>query len=251
MKKWKNPFHGLPRSVKAILNVIGTMLLLCVFYISLGSPVFTPEQQFRREEKSNLVGPAKILDIVSLKEYSRYNRYDELLLATSSDGVTLFWYDREELVRNEFVYRKKMGDITVLSLPGLIESSFESATRVDIPIVLFDSFPEAAHAEMEIELAEQYNDNTELRKVYTLTSDRDHDGYFLFNLSAWSSYRLGREGLAIYQLTYISDDDPFSNSPKVAIPITVRFFDKESNMICERSLLLRSPAGEAHASEVG
>lgn len=249
MKMWKNPLRHLPRSVRAILNVLGTALLLFLFYLSIGSPAFTSEQQFRREEKSNLVGPAKILNTVSLEDYSYYP-YDKLLLATSAEGVTLFCYDEEKLERNEFVYRKKMGDITVLSFPG-IGHSVETATYVRIPIILFDSFPEAVRAKMEIELIEKYSDETEFRKVYTLESERDVDGYFLFTLSASNLEQLGREGRAIWQLTNISDDNPFNNSPKVAIPITVRFFNQESSVICERTLLLRSPAGEVHISGMG
>ncbi len=249
MKMWKNPLRHLSRSLRVILNVLGTALLLFLFYLSIGSPAFTPEQQFRRGEKSNLVGPAKILNTVSLEDYSYYP-YDKLLLATSAEGVTLFCYDEEKLERNEFVYRKKMGDVTVLSFPG-IRYSVDTATYVRIPIILFDSFPEAVRAEMEIELIEKYSDETEFQKVYTLESERDVSGYFLFTLSASNSEQLGREGRAIWQLTNISDDNPLDTSVEVAFPITIRFYDQENKVICERSLVLRSPAGEAYASEKG
>ena len=247
----KNPLHHLPRSERAIVNLFATALLLFLLYLSNGSPAFTPEKQFRREERSNFVGPAKILDTVPLEGYTGYSQYDKLLLATSAEGVTLFCYNEENLARNKFVYREMMGDVTVLSFPVAGMSSFESAAYVNIPIVLFDNFPDATRVEMEIELVEKYSDDTEFRKVYTLASDRVGEGYFLFALSVSSSDQLGREGHAIWQLTNISDDSPFNASVEVAFPIIVRFYDQKNNMICERSLVLRSPAGEAHASGMG
>lgn len=250
MKKWYQSLKHQPRSVRAVLNLVLLALVMLLFYISIGSPAFTPEQQFRKEEKAHLVGPAKILDTISLDNYTGYNPCNRLILATSDEGVTLFQYDDKELEQNKLVYRKKMGDVTVLSFPG-IRYSVDTATYVRIPIILFDSFPEAVRAKMEIELIEKYSDETEFQKVYTLESERDVNGYFLFTLSASNSEQLGREGRAIWQLTNISDDNPFDTSVEVAFPITIRFYDQENNVICERSLVLRSPAGEAYASGMG
>ena len=245
----------MPRSVKAVLNLVALVLVILLFYISIGSPAFTPEQQFRKEEKAHLVGPAKILDTISLDNYTGYNPCNKLILATSDEGVTLFKYDENELEYNDLVYRKKQGDVTVLSLSTMGVRAFATYAYVEIPVIVFDSFPKAVRAEMEIELSASYGNQENFQKTYALTAKRDAEGYFLFTLSASTASRfdqLGAEGEAFYILTDFANDlNPLSPYVTMAIPVTVRFYDQSDNMIAERHIEIRSPAGEAHAKEQG
>jgi hypothetical protein len=236
-----------------VLNLVLLAVVLLLFYISIGCPAFTPEQQFRKEEKAYLVGPAKILDNISLEKYTGYSPYNRLILATSDEGVSLFQCDKTDLDINKLVYRKKQGDVTVLSLPAISISEFESAVYLEIPIIVFDSFPKAVRAEMEIELTSLYGPDEGLfQKEYALTAERDAEGYFLFALSASSANRferLGLEGQALYLLTEFSDDNPTNSNVNRAIPVTVRFYDHSDNMIAEQHIEIRTPAGEAHAKK--
>jgi hypothetical protein len=240
--------------VKAVLNLVLLTVVLLLYYISIGSPAFTPEHQFRKEEKAYLVGPAKILDNISLEKYTGYHTCNRLILATSDEGVSLFQCKEVDLEINKLVYRKKQGDVTVLSLYpiGLRNYEFATYSSLEIPIFVFDSFPNAVRAEMEIELSASYGNQENFQKVYALSAKREVKGYFLFTLSASTANRfeqLGAEGEAFYFLTALSDDRPVNSYVDRAIPVTVRFYDQNDNMIAERHVEIRSPAGEAHAQK--
>lgn len=256
MKKLYKWFRRLPRSMKAVLNLVLLAVVLLLFYISIGSPAFTPEQQFRKEEKSYFLGPAKILDNISLEKYTGYHPCNRLILATSDEGVTLFQCDEMDLEINRLVYRKKQGNVTVLSLPtmGFRNYSFATYASLEIPVIVFDSFPNAVRAEIEIELSASYGNQENFQKVYALSAKREAEGYFLFTLSASAKSKfdqLGAEGEAFYFLTALSDDRPMNSYVDRAIPVTVRFYDQSDNMVAERDVEIRSPAGEAHAKEQG
>jgi hypothetical protein len=235
VKKRNRPLQHLPRSVKAVLNLVLLVLLILLYYVSIGCPALSPEQQFRREEKANLVGPAKILGTISLKK--SYNPCNRLIIATSDEGVTLFQYDKSDLECNKFVYRKKQGDVTVFSVPSIARGA---PSLSEIPVIVFDSFHEAVRAEMEIELPVLYHS-----KIYRLAADRDADGYFFFTLTR-RNYDGEYRGFSL--LTEISDD---LSDRLGEIPVTVRFYDQSDNMIAERYVEIRSPAGEEFAKELG
>ena len=56
----------IPRKIRVFINIIAIILLISAAYILLGCPALTPTQAFRRVEKSNLVGPAEIGEIIDL-----------------------------------------------------------------------------------------------------------------------------------------------------------------------------------------
>jgi len=234
------------RRLRAILNIVMIVLLIPVFYISIGSPAFSAKHQFRREEKARLIGPAKILDTISLEQYTGYYPNDSLLIAASDKGVTLFTYNQDDPRINRLVYRNKQGDISAFSVPGIVESQLENFTYAKIPVIVFDSFPEAVRAEMEIELHLPENYGSVYHQEYKLTAKREAKGYFLFTISAGNGGRLGKTGQALWLLTYLSDDSSTAYAEE-EIPVTVRFYDEADNLIAERTAVIRSTAGEAHS----
>ena len=140
----------IPRKIRVFINIIGIILLISAAYILLGCPALTPTQAFRRVEKSNLVGPAEIIEIIDLPN----GLDDHVLVADDGDGVVLFHYnDFDFRWENYFLYREKSEGITVLPVPN--HTLFGSELYVmDLPIVVFHEYPGAIWAELELVIDE-------------------------------------------------------------------------------------------------
>lgn len=240
MKEAKAQWADIPRKTRAVLNLLGIVVLTTLLFVFSQSPALTAKRQFRRVEKANFVGPATILDTVSIDYYP----YDRLLLATNEQGISLFCYDSENLKRNDFTYRRKMGNTTVLSVPNQSGQSYETKYSANIPVIVFDSYPKAVRGELHITLT----DGAAFEKEYSLTANRTGEGYFLFVLSVNSAKQLDREGVAIDLLTQISDDTPHTANGEIFVPATVRYYDETDRLICEDTAIICSPAGEMHTS---
>lgn len=235
MKKDNIQRANVSRKTRVISNLLGIVLLLILLLVFSQSPALTAKGQFRRAEKANFVGPATVLDTVSLD----YDTYDSLLLATGEQGVSIFRYDKNDLKRNDFIYREKMGNTTVLAIPNRSFISFETLFTANVPIVVFDSYPEAVSSELRITLT----DGEAFQQEYYLTATRNGNGYFLFMLSVGSAKPLGREGLAMALLTQISDDTLRNAIGKITVPATVRYYNAADMLICEDTVIIQPSEG--------
>lgn len=253
---------NISRKTRAILNLtvcalIFALLCVCVIRDYLENPRIlrlTAEEQFRESEFSHMVGPGKILDILTLDDFTIDGGYDRLILATTDHGVETYLYDSRGRQTARFNYREKHGDITVLSVPYILANStgfVSTPTRLRIPVLLFDSHPQAVRAEVNMELSAIFDPagGKIFRKTYNLKADRTAAGYFLLELSFRDfgySRALGEEARAFY---YLTDFSKGCEVPNVAyyeyIPIHVRLFDKDGNVVCTEYIELRTPAGDA------
>lgn len=212
-----------------------------LLYVFSGCPAFTVEEQYRRAEKANLVGPAEILGTVELKD--AYSVYDRLLLADDGEGVIMYLYRADDISNHRLVYREKMGEVTVPAAPSN-DVFWWGRKEIEVPVLVFDSCPAAVRAELELELGCEFN-GEEFQKTYSLESYREKQGYFLFSIRASASYELGAEGCALSTLAQVSGHD-FASYVETAIPATVRLYDEAGAKVYEKSLYIRSVAGEAH-----
>ena len=203
-----------------------------LLYVFSGCPAFTVEEQYRRAEKANLVGPAEILGTVELKD--AYSVYDRLLLADDGEGVIMYLYRADDISNHRLVYREKMGEVTVLAAPSN-DVFWWGRKEIEVPVLVFDSCPAAVRAELELELGCEFN-GEEFQKTYS---------YFLFSIRASASYELGAEGCALSTLAQVSGHD-FASYVETAIPATVRLYDEAGAKVYEKSLYIRAVAGEAH-----
>jgi len=238
----------IPRSVRAILNLVIIGIVIFALYVSQGSPTFSATDQFRREEIRQMVGPAKILNNISLKKYTVNNSYNRLIIAASDDSATLYLYHNTNTRKmpnnySKFVCRKKQGNITVLAVPSIMHE-YDTSANLRIPVIVFDCFPEAVRAEMEIELYSNYIHDIYFRRMYQLEATRNVDGYFLFDLENDSAY--DGSGTAMKILTMTSSDMEYNSFVDAPIPVTVRFYDKNNVLISTESVEIRSVSGEAH-----
>ena len=229
------------RRKRVILNICAIVITAFLYYVFSGCPALNVTMQYRREEKANLVGPAQILDDIPLTGSS----YDRLLLADDGDGVILYLYHASGIDNGFFIYREKQGELTLLAAPT-IDLYGPLYKKISLPVMLFDTHPEAVYAELDLELSSDYNDKT-FQKSYHLTSDRKTEGYFLFHIEAASSYQLGAEGEALGILSQLTHPFYSSSRVKVAFPATVRLFNDKGELIVEQAMTLRSLAGEIHS----
>ena len=117
-RKWKNP---IPRPVRAILCAVCAIALAIAYYIALGCPTLTDEQEFRRAEKIHLVGPSKIVDTLT----SEYSEFDKMIVGETEYGICFFGkytyttgvYNKDETDYRLF-YAEKTGDLTLVPAPN-------------------------------------------------------------------------------------------------------------------------------------
>lgn len=270
MKTLKRLWLNIPRKARICVNTLGILLLLFAVYILLGCPAFTPVQQFRRLEKANLVGPARIIETIDPAN----GEYDHVIVADDGDGVILYCYDDFEYrwAWGGFLYREKSEGITVLPAP--IHPYFGAERYVlDMPVLVFHDDPDACRAELELHFDENIGvpittwENGEkvtigyFEKSYLLEAASDIPGYFRFNLHAESEdwyvdeygfdrgTPLGKEGLALQTLCRMIDINRAYLQEYVSA--TVRLYDAEDQLIAEEDLTIRSVVGERYAKENG
>lgn len=193
-----------------------------------------PEHQFRREERGNLVGPSTILG----KEEIDLGPFQRMIIAETEKTVILWLYG-EDIGRTQFICRNKYDDNMLIAPPGTGGYSLVT-TEIHLPIVLFDSTPRAARAEIEFTLKEIW-DGQDFEKTYQLEAQRNPNGYFLFTLDAvgqWPS--LGAEGAALNTLTNISSNrDTYVSR---SIPVKIRFYDTAGTLIASDTVTIVSEA---------
>ena len=263
----KRLWLNIPRKIRVFINIIAIILLISAAYILLGCPALTPTQAFRRVEKSNLTGPAEIIEIIDLPN----GLDDHVLVADDGDGVVLFHYsDVVYRWENYFLYREKSDGITVL--PASTHTHFGSDLYVmDLPIVVFHEYPGAIWAELELTIDEgmgiperRWVEDGEkhieyFEKTYRLEATSDIDGYFRFNLHAESEdwyvdeygqnrgTPLGNEGWALQTLCRMMCE--FRSYLQEYATATVRLYDIDNRLIAEETVIIRSVNGEEYAND--
>ena len=257
----------IPRKIRVFINILCIILLISAAYILLGCPALTPTQAFRRVEKSNLVGPAEIIEIIDLPN----GLDDHVLVADDGEGVVLFHYDDFEFRWfSDFLYREKSQGITVLPVPN--HTLFGSDLYVvDLPILVFHDHPGAIWAELELVIDEgmgvretQWEEGGEVRieyfeKTYRMEAVKYIDGYFRFNLHTesedlyvdeYGQHRgtpLDNEGWALQTLCRMITE--FRAYLQEYATATVRLYDAENHLITEETVIIRSVNGDRFAQD--
>lgn len=251
---------NISRKTRAVLNFSVSALILLLlsfcwikdFKENYVAPI-SVEEQFRMEEEIHMVGPGKILADLSLDAFTVNEGHDRLILASTDKGVETFLYDSTGQRQCIFNYREKQGDITVLSVPSIFSESWAWSyiapkTRLRIPVILFDSHPQAVRAEVDIELSAIFDPagGHIYRNTYHMAADRSADGYFLLELSVRDFGYLREEGRAVW---YLTDFSKGCEVPQVAyyeyLPIHVRLYDQNGNIVCTEYIELRTTGGDA------
>lgn len=224
----------LTKKQRLVRNLILLILMAGLMDFLIADAFLIPENQFRREERGNMVGPSEILG----KEEIDLGPFQGMILGETGDGIILWLYG-EDIGRTQFIYRDKYIENMVVAPPG--PGGFVFLTEeLHLPIVLFDSVPKAARAEIAFTLEEMY-DEKDFKKDYLLEAQRSAQGYFLFTLNAEGQWPgLGGEGIALTTLANISSNlDTYVHR---SIPVEIRFYDITGALIETDLVTLRSGA---------
>lgn len=224
------------KKVRIFRNIFILVLLLGLMDFLIADTFWVPENEFRRQERGNLVGPSTILG----KEEIDHSYCHGMIVADAGDGVILWIYGRD-IGRNFFTYREKYAENMIVAAPGSF-GFMVVEDELHLPIVLFDNVPKAARAELDFTLHAIYNEE-EFEKSYHLEAERTAQGYFHFTLEAKSESEwgdLGAEGAALNRFAYISTGE--SKYVDTTIPVAIRFYDITGQLIETDTVLVRSPA---------
>lgn len=222
----------IPLKIQVLINVSLLCILAVFLYTFLHGPTISMEHQYRRAAQQSLVGPGEILGIESLSTAW----FDKLVVAQTQEGVILYAgeHTNQETI-NFLVYRPFDEDIMVCGSPALL-SSIAPPKGDPLTIILFDRYPEAVRAELDIELFWENNQTgRQYRYQYALSGERSNAGYFRLDMDyAWKGY-IGieehPEDAAINQFTAHSRDASY-RAPEGEYPATVRLYDAEGKQVC-------------------
>lgn len=248
----------IPRPLQACLWCLLAIFVAITYYIALGCPTLSIHQEFRRAEKVHLVERSKIVDQVSGKEYSEF---DTMLVGETDHGIHFFGRHGMHRTGSEhsgedhyrFNYQKKTGDLTLAAPPAV----FSHFALYKLPVYLFTDYPEATRAAITITLTGsrtyQMDGNyveDPFDEIIQAEAQRDQKGFFRFDLTAENNDMVndpfGHSNDSAYALCCISSlccgNVIFQGQASMVIPVEVKFYDANGNLIAERSLTIGQQA---------
>lgn len=218
------------RKLKTCLLIACIPVLVLVFYALLDFKPMPFIAQYRLAEKAAMVGPGEILGISTIKPTPASTAY-KVVAARTEQGVIL--YD------SELYYRKDLGEPAILVAGSEHYSQF---TANSLPLVLFDEFPEAVWAEIELEVTEGFGSSSKLGTTYRMEAARQQEGYFLFVMLSGDYFPF---------LHHFSSFCAGTSSSTQPIPVQVRLYDKDDCLVADLSTHILSPAIIAHREQSG
>lgn len=231
--------------------IVALMVLLGVLYGSLGSPLLTLEQHFRRAEKANLVGPSTIVDTLRSSD-SDYREFETLLVGETDHGILFFGpYEVQIAGRNmndtetryHFRYIEKTGDMTLVAAPNTGGPHWRILpNQVHCPVYLFTDHKNAVRAEVSIHVQRFNNTDDNTNKlpshieIFDVAAERSENGFFRFWLHAETETALN----ALYALSTYGGGNSlhFTVTEKHCILALVKLYDQNGSMVAEKQLLL-------------
>ena len=232
------------RNWKRRTFIVGALsaILSILLYLALGSPVFTAERAFRREEARQMLGPATILGTESIDCVHYGYNYNTLIVAETDHGSILYCTRLNHA--EELYYRENNTDLTVMALPNGGMSWIYQEPR-QLNVILFDDYPDAVRAELEM-LVKSDSPIAGIQYHYKLTAQRQNAGYFRFIHTIYGSDYIDNDNMAMKILTDITSKSHVDEFYYwvCTIPATVRLYDQNDNLIVEKTLELRSIGAE-------
>lgn len=227
----------LSRKWQVAINLLLIPVLLYGIYVFLGCPSFSLEQEYRRMEKANHVGPADILGTESVNGWGM----PQIVLGDAGDHVILASIirpkDRYFQASKMFSF-PKTGDITVAAAPQDLHLSYGDKEH-SLTLFIFDEYPQATHAKLDFELYWNGGSDPNYRKSYTLHAEREREGYFRMDLEfTQDKFREDPQFEAILQWNSVWNFPADWTPPEDAYPATVQLYDIEGNIVAEEKMQL-------------
>ncbi len=233
---WEAILDRIPRKTQVALNLLLILIFGLLLYVFLGAPAFNLEHAFRRMEKRHMVGPSQILGVEQLET----TYADQLVIARTENGVILY-ADEHVMGYHGFSYREKEQNVMVCVTPVFL-SSIRPPYGDDLTVIIFDDYPEAVRAELELETFwEDSLTGKQYHYQYALSGTRKNPGYIRLDYDIqWRDYENvfdHPENEAMGELvSYAVNGHVWA--PAGEFPATVRLYDANDQLICTRELFL-------------
>lgn len=237
---WNHPKY---RPAQVVICILFSLVLIAALYVSWGCPTLSMRQEFRRAEKAHLVGPSKIVDTVT----DAYSEYDKMFVGETEHGICFFGKNSTQRPSSSFqetsyhfTYREKTGDLTVAAAPNIF-GGFWDMRSCSLPVYLFDEYPQAVRAELEVTISGQFhhfvNSNETIedyKEVFHASATRTEKGFFRFILTSETAQQ--SKVLAMFSNVSNSYIYLSSEEAEATILAAVCLFDAQGNLILERDL---------------
>ena len=229
--------HKPSRKLQVVVNLLLISALLYGLYVFLGCPSFSLEQEYRRMEKANHVGPATILGVEAVNGWGT----PQIVLADDGKSVILASITRPNdrfYQANNMFYFQKTGDITIAAAPQDLHFSYGEKEN-GLTLIIFDEYPQAVRAQLDFELYWSRGSDPDYHKQYTLYANREAEGYFRLDLQfTYDKFREDPQYEAILQWNSLWNYPTDWTPPADAYPATVRLYDANDKIIVEKKMQL-------------
>lgn len=233
---WNAMLDKIPRKTQVVLNLFLILIFGLALYIFLDAPAFSLEHAFRRAEKRHMVGPSQILGVEQLET----SYADQLVVAKTENGVILY-ADTSTLGDFGFTYREKEQELMLCVTPVFL-SSIRPPDGDDLTVILFDDYPDAVRAELDLETFWEDNQTgKQYRYQYSLSGQRTNPGYIRLDMDVnwhdWQGVWDHPENAAIRQLGHYAVNSHVE-VPAGEFPARVRLYDEAGRLICAKDTFL-------------
>lgn len=233
---WNAMLDKIPRKTQVAVNLLLVLVFGLALYVFLDAPAFSLEHSFRRMEKKHMVGPSQILGV----EQIGYFNADQLVVAKTEKGVILY-ADAENMGDFCLSYREKEQELMLCVTPVFL-SSIRPLDGDDLTVILFDDYPEAVRAELDIETFWEDNQTgKQYRYQYSLSGERTNPGYIRMDYDIlwhdWQGVWDHPENEAIRQLGHYAVNSHIE-VPAGEFPASVRLYDEGGRLICAQNMFL-------------
>lgn len=231
----------IPRKLQVFVNLLLIPVLLFMMFVFLDCPVLDDHDAYRRIEKANMVGPAEILGYEAFTE----KFYENVVLADAGDAVIIAAIPKNRklnIYNNYFFYLPKTDDIIISPVPEYL-SWGDSEVRMSL--FLFDEYPEAVRAEVDLEVFwNPGGDEPIYYETHRLEAVRNNDGYFRLDVQISSNqFEVDPAAEAIIQLSHVAMNCGGWTLPEDAYPATVRLYDVADRLVVEKQMQLYAQNG--------
>ena len=247
--KLKDLLSRIPRPVKACSCAILLLAAAIVYYIALGCPTLTFQQEFRRAEKAHLVGPSTIVDTLTDEEYWDFN---EMIVAENEHGVTFFGFTYNSrpnyniFTKRSYVfsYREKTGNTTVLAAPNFWALHWSMDSNNSLPVYIFTEQTNAVRADIKLTVNGIDTHYTDEKNVTVEFSEEFHADAALVKpgvLRCFLNCNTDTGTAALYLLSRVCSEDSHLNTEEAStvIPVTVDLYDENGDLIATETIEIK------------
>lgn len=288
MSKLRERWGKIPRSVRAIANILLVVLLIFLRWCADGRPLWSDEAEYRRMEKMHMLGPGTIVHELFPRygaegyPHDRYTEYEHTIVSETAEGIIFFGVNTYSDGDKNYTmtYQEKTGDISLIVPPADWMDWGSQQWDLDMPIYVFHDYPNAARAELDLTIEGTWDINyaspyirehhfEDYVRSYSLESKYQTEDFFLFSIfvenifeyvnsieyllkfnpeKTWETMH-GPDGDAPQLLSRLCNNGIFTNDEKGSVNAIIRLYDAQDNLIAEKNIFLQAPAGDTDESE--